>query len=79
MELQQEISAKKQLGRIGREYDVIIDDVDEDEAIGRSYADAPDIDGQVYLDGENELEIGEIVRVRVTDADAYDLWGEVVE
>ncbi|MCA8928919.1 MAG: TRAM domain-containing protein, partial [Alphaproteobacteria bacterium] len=79
MALQQEISAAKQIAKIGREIDVIIDDVDEDEAIGRSSADAPDIDGQVYLDGENELEIGEIVRVRVTDADAYDLWGEVVE
>lgn len=79
MELQQQISARKQIAKIGREIDVIIDDVDEDEAIGRSTADAPDIDGQVYLDGENELEIGEIVRIRVTDADAYDLWGEVVE
>jgi ribosomal protein S12 methylthiotransferase len=79
MELQQEISAQKQIAKIGREYDVIIDDVDEDEAIGRSFADAPDIDGNVYLDGENELEIGEIVRVRVNDADAYDLWGEVID
>ena len=79
MELQQDISAKKQIAKIGREYDVIIDDVDEDEATGRTYADAPDIDGNIYLDGENELEIGEIVRVRVTDADAYDLWGEVID
>jgi ribosomal protein S12 methylthiotransferase len=79
MELQQDISAKKQIAKIGRELDVIIDDVDEDEATGRTYADAPEIDGNIYLDGENELQIGEIVRVRVTDADAYDLWGEVVE
>jgi ribosomal protein S12 methylthiotransferase len=79
MEMQQDISAKKQIAKIGRELDVIIDDVDEDEATGRTYADAPEIDGNIYLDGENELEIGQIVRVRVTDADAYDLWGEVVE
>jgi len=79
MELQQDISAKKQIAKIGRELDVIIDDVDEDEATGRTYADAPEIDGNIYLDGENELQIGEIVRVRVTDADAYNLWGEVVE
>jgi ribosomal protein S12 methylthiotransferase len=79
MEMQQDISAKKQIAKIGRELDVIIDDVDEDEATGRTYADAPEIDGNIYLDGENELQIGEIVRVRVTDADAYDLWGEVVE
>jgi len=78
MSLQQEISTRKQLAKIGREIDVIIDEVDEEESIGRSSGDAPDIDGQVYLDGENELTVGEIVRVRVTDADAYDLWGEVV-
>jgi ribosomal protein S12 methylthiotransferase len=79
MEAQQSISAAKQLAKVGREIDVIIDEVDEDEAVGRSSADAPDIDGQVYLDGENELTVGDIVRVKVTDADAYDLWGEVVE
>ena len=79
MQTQQEISAAKQLAKIGRKMDVIIDEVDEDEAIGRSAADAPDIDGLVYLDGENELTIGEIVRIQVTDADAYDLWGEVIE
>ena len=79
MELQQAISAQKQIAKIGRELDVIIDDVDEDEATGRTYADAPEIDGNIYLDGENELQTGDIVRVRVTDADAYDLWGEVVE
>lgn len=78
MELQQEISAKKQIAKIGREINVIIDEVDEDEAVGRSSGDAPDIDGQVYLDGENELNVGDIVRVKVTDADAYDLWGEVI-
>lgn len=78
MEVQQEISAKKQIAKIGREIDVIIDEVDEDEAVGRSSGDAPDIDGQVYLDGENELNVGDIVRVKVTDADAYDLWGEVI-
>ena len=52
MELQQDISAKKQIAKIGRELDVIIDDVDEDEATGRTYADAPEIDGNIYLDGE---------------------------
>jgi ribosomal protein S12 methylthiotransferase len=79
MQLQQEISAEKQQAKIGREIDVIIDEVDEDESVGRSSADAPDIDGLVYLDGENELQVGDIVKVRVTDADAYDLWGEVME
>ncbi len=79
MQLQQSISAGKQAAKIGREIDVIIDEVDEDEAVGRSAGDAPDIDGLVYLDGENELMVGDIVRVKVTDADAYDLWGEVAD
>jgi ribosomal protein S12 methylthiotransferase len=56
---------------------VIIDDVDEDGSVGRTAADAPEIDGLVYLDGE-DLEVGEFVTVRITDSDEHDLWGEVV-
>jgi ribosomal protein S12 methylthiotransferase len=54
---------------------VLIDGVDADGAIGRSFADAPEIDGQVYVaDGQN-LNIGERVDVKITDADEYDLSG----
>ena len=52
--------------------------VDEDGAIGRSWADAPEIDGMVYVDSEQPLQPGDKVRVRVTNADEYDLWAEVI-
>lgn len=76
MEAQQEISADILNGWIGRELDVLIDEVDDDGAVGRSYADAPEIDGAVILEGESKAEIGDMVRVRITGADEYDLWGE---
>ncbi len=57
---------------------MLIDEVDEEGAIGRSAADAPEIDGNVYVDSEQPLKPGDKVRVRVTDADEYDLWAEVI-
>jgi ribosomal protein S12 methylthiotransferase len=53
----------------------MIDEVDEEGAIGRSMADAPEIDGAVYLNGETNVKPGDIVRVKVENADEYDLWG----
>ena len=47
-------------------------------AIGRSAADAPEIDGNVYVESEQKLEPGDKVRVRITDADEYDLWAETI-
>lgn len=78
MEAQQEISAHILQGWIGRELDVLIDEVDADGAVGRSYADAPEIDGAVILDGETALRAGDMVRVRIAGADEYDLWGEPI-
>ncbi|MBU0950694.1 MAG: radical SAM protein, partial [Gammaproteobacteria bacterium] len=75
---QQAISAARLERKIGQELDVLIDEVDEDGAIGRSWADAPEIDGMVYIDSERPLQAGEKVRVRVTNADEYDLWAEVI-
>lgn len=72
---QQEISAKRFAAKVGREMDVLIDEVDEDGAIGRSWSDAPEIDGNVFLNGETGLKPGDMVRVRIDDADEYDLWG----
>ena len=60
--------------RVGRTIDVIIDEVDEDGAIGRSQWDAPEIDGSVFLNGASGVKAGDIVRVRVTNADEYDVW-----
>ncbi|MGY0803332.1 30S ribosomal protein S12 methylthiotransferase RimO [Bordetella bronchiseptica] len=76
MEHQQAISTARLSTRVGREIDVLIDSVDEEGAVGRSSADAPEIDGCVYVDSEQPLKAGDIVRVRVTDSDEYDLWGE---
>lgn len=78
MALQQTISAERLALKVGREIDVLIDEVDEDGAVGRSAADAPEIDGCVYVSSDKPLQPGDMVRVRVTDSDEYDLWADVV-
>ncbi|RLQ23805.1 30S ribosomal protein S12 methylthiotransferase RimO [Seongchinamella sediminis] len=74
MALQQEISSAKLQHKIGREIDILIDEVDAEGAIGRSSADAPEIDGKVFLDGATQLNPGDMVRATVTGANEYDLW-----
>ena len=78
MQLQQRISSERLQEKVGREILVMIDEVDEEGAIGRSMADAPEIDGAVYLNGETQLKAGDVVRVKVEHADEYDLWGSKV-
>lgn len=78
MQTQQRISAARLQKKIGRTLEVLIDDVDEDGAIGRTYADAPEIDGVVYLNEEFKVAVGERVMVTIENADEYDLWGSVV-
>lgn len=78
MQVQQEVSALRLQEKIGREMLVIIDEVDEEGAVARSMADAPEIDGAVYLNGEKNLNVGDIVRVKVEHADEYDLWASLV-
>lgn len=78
MQTQQRISAARLQKKIGRTLEVLIDDVDEDGAIGRTYADAPEIDGVVYLNEEFKVTVGERVMVTIENADEYDLWGSVV-
>ena len=75
---QQAISAARLQTRVGREIDVLIDEIAADGAIGRSSADAPEIDGNVYVNADRKLRPGELVRVRVTDADEYDLHGDLI-
>ena len=74
MTKQQQISAKRLQSKIGQSIDVIIDDVDDEGAIGRSKGDAPEIDGAVYLNGDTELAPGDIVTATVKHADEYDVW-----
>jgi len=78
MELQEDISAELMAAKIGREIEVLVDEVDDEGAIARSKADAPEIDGLVYLDGVFDVEPGDFLTVRVVDTDAHDLYAERV-
>jgi ribosomal protein S12 methylthiotransferase len=78
MAAQQAVSAEVTAARVGKIVDVIIDEVDEEGAIGRSNWDAPEIDGSVFLNGATGVKPGDIVQARVTNADEYDVWGEVI-
>ncbi len=70
----QQISAQKLADRVGSTIEILIDEVDDEGAVGRSQADAPDIDGRVYLPGAEGLVPGDFVEAEVTAADDYDLW-----
>ncbi|MGR6981824.1 30S ribosomal protein S12 methylthiotransferase RimO [Testudinibacter sp. P27/CKL/0425] len=80
MQLQQRISAERLQQKIGKTLAVIIDEIDEQGIIGRSMADAPEIDGLVYLDNpqQSAVKVGDIVKATISNADEYDLWGEIV-
>jgi ribosomal protein S12 methylthiotransferase len=73
MELQQGISMQVNQSYVGKTLDVLVEGRDKNIAIGRSYRDAPEIDGLVFIEGE--AKIGDIVPVRITGAMAYDLTG----
>jgi ribosomal protein S12 methylthiotransferase len=74
MALQQEISAAKLQNRVGKTIEILIDEVDATGAVGRSSADAPEIDGKVFLEGATGLHPGDFVEAQVTAADEYDVW-----
>ena len=78
MQTQQVISANKMNAKIGSIIQVLVDEVDEEGAIARSQADAPEIDGLVYIPEGHNLIVGNFVEVKVFAADEYDLWGEIV-
>jgi ribosomal protein S12 methylthiotransferase len=77
MEIQQDISYNKNRKYIGKEIEIIIDEKIEDEFIGRTVYDAPEIDNTVYVRGNN-INIGDIIKVKITDAFEYDLMGEKI-
>ncbi len=77
MELQQNISLQVNQSYVGRTLDVLVEGFDNGISIGRSYRDAPEIDGMVFIEGR--AKVGEIVPVRITGAMAYDLTGALVE
>lgn len=80
MAVQAEISAERLAAKVGRVLEVLIDEVDDEGAIGRSQADAPEIDGMVFInDAPEGLSLGQIVKVRITHSDEHDLWGDLVD
>ena len=78
MQVQEDISADKLAERIDSVIEVLVDEVDEEGTIARSQADAPEIDGLVYVDGFFAAEPGDFLKVRVVDADHHDLYAEPV-
>ena len=80
MEKQAEISARRLEAKIGREMTVLVDEIDEEgDAVARSSADAPEIDGVVFIAEAKNIAAGDFVKVRITDATEHDLWAEQVQ
>lgn len=79
MELQQEVSMDKSQDRIGQTYMVMIEGkvADENAYVGRTYMDAPNVDGYIFINADEELMTGDFVPVKVTGAMEYDLIGEI--
>ncbi|EON10685.1 MULTISPECIES: 30S ribosomal protein S12 methylthiotransferase RimO [Pandoraea] len=81
MEVAEAISAERQQRKVGTTIQVIVDEINQDGGVARSAADAPEIDGLVYIEptpkAAKRLKVGEFVNVTVTGADGHDLWGEV--
>ena len=77
MQLQEEISEQKLAERVGNIEEIIIDGRDEEGIIGRSKGDAPEIDGMVFIEGNDDLKAGDIVIAKITGHNAHDLWAEI--
>lgn len=78
MQLQQEISLESNQGMIGKEYLVLIDEAEADFYIGRTAYDSPEVDNTVLIPNDRKLSIGEFYTVKITDAQEFDLFGEMV-
>jgi ribosomal protein S12 methylthiotransferase len=78
METQAEISAARLADKIDRKLTVLVEEVNEEGAVARSYADAPEIDGLVYVVDGEALQVGEFAEVTITDSDQHDLWAKLI-
>ncbi len=78
MAVQREVSESVLASRVGKTVDVLIDEVDEDGAVGRSAWDAPDIDGSVFIEEGQNLKPGDCIQAAIVDSDDYDLWAEAL-
>ncbi|WP_026294418.1 30S ribosomal protein S12 methylthiotransferase RimO [Salinimonas chungwhensis] len=79
MEIQGRISAERLQQRIGREYQIVIDSVDSEGAVGRTFADAPEVDGVVHLNGIYDVKPGDRLWAEIIHADEHDIWAVPVE
>jgi ribosomal protein S12 methylthiotransferase len=79
MQTQEKISTRRLARKVGKEITVLVDEVDGNRAKARSAADAPEIDGIVYVDGARWLKPGQFAQVRVTRSDEHDLFADVVQ
>ena len=78
MQVSQEISEVKLKTKIGKNLDVIVDSIEDDGATCRTKSDAPEIDGNLFIDTNFEgLSVGDIVNVTIDDSSEYDLWGKL--
>jgi len=79
MQLAQSVSAEQLKTRIGRTIEVLIDEVDEqqEQIIARSKWDAPDVDGVVIIDSNEKVKVGDIIKVKITGSNEYDLFAEI--
>lgn len=80
MQHQLQISRKKLAGRVGKTLDILVDEVNRKYIVGRSKYDAPEIDGLVYIknNGLNNVKVGDMVSVLITDSDEYDLYANLL-
>src|SRR5690606_30835615 len=78
MELQQQISADLNSRKIGQVFKVLIDRMEGNRFVGRTEFDSPEVDGEVYVDDNEGLEVGNFYNVMVTGSEDYDLFGTVV-
>lgn len=81
MEIQEVVSAEIIIDKVGRVYECLIEEITEDAIVARSYMDAPDIDGVVYVNGDytEDYEVGDFINVLITDTMEYDMIGELNE
>ena len=77
MEVQQEVSTQVLASRVGKTVEVIVDSADKQGAIARSSWDAPEVDGNIFIDDGQNLSEGDMVKVNLIDSNDYDMWGKL--
>ena len=78
MATQQEISTQKLQAKIGQVVEVLVDEANVEQIVARSAADAPEIDGNVFIQPDRDVQAGDFIQVKIDDANEYDLYGALV-